>query len=459
MVLLAASYSQVWSRSHYSGRTGPAKRGAFIGDEPEVIPLLIAAAGATALSCFFALLSYTLRAFRRVALEETFASDKARARLDWLDDHLNPLRLMMSLLCAVANLGLVLVLLEMFELADLSGPVGTILWAGLTGLLLIAVFGVGIPHAWAHSVGELILRRSTWLIRSLYFALWPIVRLMSLFDLPVRRLSGVGDTAEENGDTAKQEILSAATEGRAEGEVDADELEMIESVIEFADTHAGEIMTPRTDIFALAADISFEEAAMQIIEAGHTRVPLFQDDIDNIVGVLYAKDLLRHAVASEATPLSTIMRKPYFVPESKALDDLLAEFKSLKLHMAVVLDEYGGTAGLVTIEDVVEEIVGEITDEYDDAEPELIQMIDATTVEAEGRAYIDDINDALKLEISEDEDYDTVAGLVFSELGHVPTIGETVDAYGARFTVLDADERKINRLRVEKRPNDTDPEA
>ena len=424
-----------------------------------MIPLLIVAAVATALSCFFALLSYTLRAFRRVALEETFATESAQANLDWLDDHLNPLRLMMSLLCAVANLALVLVLLEMFENHSSLTGMGPFLGAGLTGLLLIAIFGVDIPHAWAHSVGELILRRSAWLVRTLYVGLWPIVRLMNLFDLPVRRLSGVGDSAEENGDTARQEILSAATEGRAEGEVDADELEMIESVIEFANTHAGEIMTPRTDIFALPADCPFSEAISAVVDAGHTRVPLYQDDIDNIIGVLYAKDLLRHSVASEPTALTAIMRKTYFVPESKTLNDLLAEFKSLKLHMAVVLDEYGGTAGLVTIEDVVEEIVGEITDEYDQAEPDQIQVIDATTVEAEGRTYIDDINDTLKLEMPEDEDYDTVAGLVFSKLGHVPTAGETVDAYGARFTVLDADERKINRLRVEKLAAEPDPDA
>ncbi len=424
-----------------------------------MLPLLIAATVATALSCFFALLSYTLRAFRRVNLEEALASDKARAKLSWLDDHLNALRLMMSLLCSVANLTLVLLLLEMFEHHAGMAKLPAFLSAGSTGLLVICVFGVGIPHAWASSVGETILRQSAGTIRALYFVLWPAIRLMCLFDLPVRRLSGVGDASEENGDTAKQEILSAATEGRAEGEVDAEELEMIESVIEFADTHAGEIMTPRTDIFALAGDSDFSEVVEQIVEAGHTRVPLYQDDIDNIIGILYAKDLLKHAMGGEPTSLTAIMRKPYFVPESKALDDLLSEFKSLKLHMAIVLDEYGGTAGLVTIEDVIEEIVGEITDEYDQAGTEPIQKIDAMTVEAEGRTYIDDLNDALDLEIPEDKDYDTVAGLVFTELGHVPTIGEVVEAYGARLTVLDADERKINRLRVERLPEETDPDA
>ncbi|MBL7221708.1 MAG: CBS domain-containing protein, partial [Phycisphaerae bacterium] len=137
-----------------------------------------------------------------------------------------------------------------------------------------------------------------------------------------------------------------------------------------------------------------------------------------------------------------------FVPETKALDDLLKEFKARKVHIAVVLDEYGGTAGIVTIEDVIEEIVGEITDEYDQSEPVLMQRIDERTIEADGRMYIDDLNDALDLEIPEDAGYDTVAGLVFSELGYIPRVDETLRAYGADFAVLAADERKITRLRV-----------
>jgi len=144
-----------------------------------------------------------------------------------------------------------------------------------------------------------------------------------------------------------------------------------------------------------------------------------------------------------------VMRGPYFVPETKPLDDLLREFKARKVHLAVALDEYGGTAGLVSIEDVLEEIVGDIADEYDQAEPALMRRLDERSAEVDGRMYVDDLNDALGLHLPEDEDYDTVAGLVFSEIGYVPTIDEAIETHGVKFTILAADERKITRLRVD----------
>ncbi len=420
-----------------------------------MLPLLLWAAVVTALSCLFGLLSYAIRAFRRVQLEDAFSGETGKGRIDWLDDRLNGLRLMMSLLRSLANI--LLVLLIVWLLHDYTGHGKTlhIVWSAVISIVLVAVFGVGVPNAWAAGVGERMLAVFYPVVVAFYYLTWPVIQLMQVFDVPIRRLAGVPDSEDDdNGDAARQEILSVASESRAEGDMDAGELEMIESVMEFGETHAGEVMTPRTDIFALPADMPFDEAVAKIVEAGHTRVPVYREDIDDIVGILYAKDLLRYLDSPEPATLTSVMRKPFFVPEAKLLDDLLAEFKARKLHMSVVLDEYGGTAGLVTIEDVIEEIVGEITDEYDVAEPEPIQKVDEITVEADGRAYIDDLNDALDLSIPEDEDYDTAAGLVLSELGHVPTVSETVDAYGAHFTVLDADERKINRLKVEKLPDD-----
>jgi CBS domain containing-hemolysin-like protein len=207
-------------------------------------------------------------------------------------------------------------------------------------------------------------------------------------------------------------------------------------------------MTPRTDVFALPASTAWEEAAARIVEAGHTRVPIYQGDLDNIIGVLYAKDLLRFVGSEQRPPIREIMRKCYYVPETIPLDELLRAFKGRKVHLAVVLDEYGGTAGIVTVEDVIEEIVGDISDEYDRPAPALMEKIDAATAEVDGRLHIDDLNDALGLAVPEDQDYDTVAGLVFSELGYIPTVGEELEAYGARFKVLAADERKIRRLKV-----------
>ena len=407
---------------------------------------LIWVVGSTALSCFFALISYSLRAFRRVQLEEAFSGELGKARLEWLDGNLPSLRLMMSLLRSAANIVLVVGFVFLLES---QGHWLRSIYAAVASLMVICVFGVGIPSAWAGYAGERMLAVSFPALVGLRYALWPIIALMRVFDVPIKRLAGVSDNEEENDEAAKQEVISAATEGRAGDAIDKDELEMIESVMEFANTQAGEIMTPRTDIFALPIETSFAQAVDEVTTAGHTRVPVYQEDLDSIIGILYAKDLLRHMRDQQPDSLRPIMRKPFFVPETKPLDDLLAEFKARKLHMAVVLDEYGGTAGLVTIEDVIEEIVGEITDEYDKAEPEPMTLVDRRTAEIDGRVYVDDLNDALKLKVPEDDDYDTVAGLILSELGHIPHVGETMDAHGARFTILAADERKITRLRVE----------
>jgi CBS domain containing-hemolysin-like protein len=405
--------------------------------------------GSTALSAFFALTSYSLRVARRVQLEEAFSGPAGRRRLALLEKHVAALRLTTSFLRAVWNLALTVSMLYLLDVWR-HGP-----WrlAGAAGAIagLIALFGIVIPQMWAAYGGEKVLRGTLYFLVACRYALYPLVAVMAAFDLPIRRLSGVADDEPANGEeAAKAEILQAAEEGAAEGAVGADEVEMIESVMEFGETRVGEIMTPRTDIFALPVETPWQEASGQIVAAGHTRVPVYEGDLDNIIGVLYAKDLLQFVARHEQVPLRNIMRKPYFVPETKPLDDLLREFKRRKVHIAVVLDEYGGTAGIATIEDLLEEIVGEIADEYDREQPQEMKRLNEKTVEIDARMHIDDLNDALQLSLPEDEDYDTVAGFIFAQLGYIPQPGEKLDARGARFAVLAADERKITRLRVER---------
>jgi CBS domain containing-hemolysin-like protein len=381
-------------------------------------------------------------------MEEAFAGEKGKRRLEAVARHLEALRLMVSLLRTLANITLVVTVVHLFDVAVDSAWTKFIAPVAVA-LAVIAVAGVAIPHAWANYAGQRVLAATYTVLLALRYALWPVVAVLQLFDLPIRRLSGVSDDEEENGESAKQEVLHAAAEGQAEGAVDAEEVEMIESVMELDETHAGEIMPPRTDIVALPVEATFADACAKITDAGHTRMPVYEDDLDNIIGVLFAKDLLQYAGQADPPGLREMMRKPFFIPESKALDELLAEFKAGRQHLAVVLDEYGGTAGLVSVEDILEEIVGEISDEYDKPEPEPVTLINETTAEIDGRFYIDDLNDLLSLKIPEDEDYDTAAGLVVSEMGHIPAPGEQIEAYGARFSVLAADERKITRLRVE----------
>ena len=431
----------------WEARSGRGDAG--FGVENKVFHLLWVVAAATVGSCFFSLTSHSLRVARRLQLEEAFSGAAGRKRLELLDRQMPALRLATSFLRALSNLAVTVSLLYVFDVW--RGGLSALAGALAVAAAVITLFGIVIPQAWASYAGEKVLAATLGVLVACRYALQPVVVVMTAFDLPIRRLSGVTDAEHANGEeAAKAEILQAATEGAAEGAVDAEEVEMIESVMEFGETHAGAIMTPRTDVFALPVETLWQAASGRIVAAGHTRVPVYESDLDNIIGVLYAKDLLQLAARNEEVPLRQIMRKPYFVPETKPLDDLLREFKRRKVHIAIVLDEYGGTAGIATIEDLLEEIVGEIADEYDPDEPEEMRRVSDEVVEIDARVHIDDLNDALRLELPEDEDYDTVAGFVFAELGYIPQVGERLESHRARFAVLAADERKITRLRVER---------
>jgi CBS domain containing-hemolysin-like protein len=404
-------------------------------------------AASAVLSFFFALASYSLRVCRRAPLEEAFAGPRGKARLEVLEKNLSALRWTMSFCRSLANVVLTIALMKAFGV--LVGVGWGLVAAVLVAMGIIAVFSIAIPQVWASYAGEKVIRSTLGIQMAIRYILYPVAAVMNAFDLPIRRLSGV-PADEADGEAAKAEILQAASEGAAEGAVDAEEVDMIESVMEFGDTRAAEIMTPRTELFAIPADMPWRKAAEQIVAAGHTRVPVYERDMDNIIGVLYAKDLLGLVAQDKDVPLRQIIRKPFFVPETKPLDDLLRDFKRLKIHIAIILDEYGGTAGICTIEDLLEQIVGDISDEYDRDEPDEMKRISDTVAEIDSRMYVDDLNDALGLDLPEDEDYDTVAGFVFSELGYIPQVGEKLDTHGARFSVLAADERKIIRLRVER---------
>lgn len=315
--------------------------------------------------------------------------------------------------------------------------------------VLVLVFGVAVPNAWARYGGEGLLCRSLPLIRGCDLALFPVTWVLQGVDDVVRRLLGAPAVdALTEADQIERDIMDALREGEKHGAVDEEEKHMIESVIELRDTQVAEIMTPRIEIVAVEDTATLEEVRRVIREEGHSRLPVYHETIDNIVGVLYAKDLL--ALESEdGFDVRRIMRKVPFVPETKRLRDLLHEFQESKVHIAIVLDEYGGTAGLVTIEDILEELVGEIADEHEAPEPDPIVRLDDRTIEVDARVHIRDINDTLGVELPEDEDYDTIGGLVFSVLGRIPKAGEEVVQGRVVIRILDVGERRINRVRIQ----------
>ncbi|HPS55246.1 MAG TPA: hemolysin family protein, partial [Sedimentisphaerales bacterium] len=334
------------------------------------------------------------------------------------------------------------------------------IWAFVFSVVIFMVFIIIIPNALAKYSSEKILSKTYNILMFFTFVAWPITYLSGLSDLLVRRLTGVVEnTPEEEHEERQEEFLSGLERRKIEGVVDEEEQEMIENVLELSETTANEIKTPRTDINAIEVDSDLETVLETVIKAGHSRIPVYKENIDNIVGVIYAKDLLTEIGKDKAEfKLKDKIRDAYFVPKTKLLRVLLHEFQNQKLHMAVVLDEYGGTAGIVTLEDILEELVGEITDEYENLPIKKIKKIDDQTIEVDARVYIDDLNDEFDVALPDEEDYDTVGGFVFSHLGYIPKALETFEYENLRFTISAAEARKIKRIRIEKLRKNEDVE-
>jgi magnesium and cobalt exporter, CNNM family len=242
-----------------------------------------------------------------------------------------------------------------------------------------------------------------------------------------------------------------------EGAIEDEERKMIRGVFGLEDTAVREIMTPRTDIAAVDTDATADDVVQLIIERGFSRIPLYEKNADAIVGIVYAKDLFRDLARGRMPrELRDIARPAFFVPESKRLDDLLTDMRKQRVHMAIVVDEYGGTAGLVTIEDLLEEIVGEIEDEYDLVEQNVVRISDDEAL-LDGRVGIDDLNELFDTQVK-NEDYDTVGGCVFHHLGRVPAVGDDVETDGVKLTVLSVDGHRVKRLRVLRLPKPVEDE-
>jgi CBS domain containing-hemolysin-like protein len=269
-------------------------------------------------------------------------------------------------------------------------------------------------------------------------------RGMGFGELVGRFLLGRKKVTEED----IQDLINA---GEEEGLINQEENEMIRSIFSLRDTVVREIMVPRTDMACVAIDSSVSEVRAGIIACGHSRIPVYEGTVDNIVGLLYAKDLLKYwGLDDGEVEVRTILRAPYFIPEAKNLEQLLQEFRKKRVHMAIVIDEYGGTSGLITIEDLLEQIVGDIQDEYD-LEDEWLVMADDGSITVDGRLPIEELEEYFHLTI-EREKFDTVAGLIFHLAGRIPNTGDQLESSHLIFTVMEADQRKVSTVRVCPKP-------
>jgi CBS domain containing-hemolysin-like protein len=413
---------------------------------------------------FFSANAFALRIFSIVKLQEAFKAANKKNNPEQLAEQLAEKSEELILTCffyrLILNVCILLLLVSVFispQPPALEGPapITSYLLTFIIAIVVFSVFSLAIPRAWAKYAGEKILSRTFTLLNVFAAAAAPVLLIFRLYEGFVRRLAGIPETTpEEEHEEKQEEFITDLEQRRTEGVLDEEEQEMIENVLELSSSTADEIMTPRTDIIAAEVNSDLQKVLDTITSAGHTRIPVYEKNIDNIIGLVYAKDLLGEIGKSGVEfKLRDKMRDAYFVPESKPLRVLLHEFQNQKLHIAVVLDEYGGTAGIVTFEDILEELVGEITDEYEEIPAEPIKKIDNNTIEADARTDIGDINDQCELNLPEDEDYETIGGFVFSRLGYIPKTGESFDHENLKFTIISAEARSIKRIRIQKTEN------
>ncbi|HUQ78784.1 MAG TPA: hemolysin family protein [Patescibacteria group bacterium] len=286
-------------------------------------------------------------------------------------------------------------------------------------------------------------------------ALSPLIRVLTAVTRAIAGL--VGANVSNEAQITAEELRLIVERGGEQGILEAEEEQMINSIIELGSRRLHEVMIPRIAIVSLPASATLDEVIDLVVEEGHSRIPVYEESIDGVVGILYAKDLLPILKTSSGPrpALRSLLRTPVFVPESMTIDDLLHEFQRRKVHIAIVLDEYGGTAGLLTIEDLLEEIVGEIQDEYDTEEPMVVRLSE-DEARVDGRADVDDLADIFDIELAlEDEDeYDTVGGLVYHRIGGVPSPGDVVEVGGLTLTVETIDGRRVGKVLVVRKRTD-----
>ena len=316
--------------------------------------------------------------------------------------------------------------------------------------LLVLVFGEVIPKNLAAAHAETWAMFIAPFIRLVSFVLTPVVFLLTKLSDFVVHFSKSDD--EEDPTITEDEFKILVNVGQEEGVLDESESEMINSIFEFDETVVKAIMVPRIDIVAVDVEDSINEALRIIVDGGHSRIPAYEESIDNIVGILYAKDIFAHLDADfDTMKVKELLRPAYYIPETKKVSDLLNELRLKKVHMAIILDEYGGTNGLVTIEDLIEEIIGDIQDEYD-VEDDLIVMHGEDHLVADARAPIGDVEDAFDVELDEeileDSEADTIGGLAFEHLGGIPAVGDEVTVGRFLIRIVDVSGRRISKVEI-----------
>ena len=361
----------------------------------------------------------------------------------WL--HFDPrnLQLVSGSLLQIALVGAFVATIRAFdgESLPLACGISAAIW------LVIVILWKFVLAFVPEDVGEMILKSLIPFSHFFYVLFWPVL-------FPMRRvferLDREEEEAHEDEEVTDDDVQAYIDVGEEEGILEGTEGKMIQSVVDFGDRVARELMTPRIDVLAFDATQAFDELATMFSESKYSRLPVYDGSIDKIVGIVHIKEVFEALVKHEAPKALQIARPPYFVSETKKVSELLREFQSEHIQVAVVVDEYGGTAGIITIEDIVEEIVGEIADEHEEDEATIVDLGDGEYM-VSGQLRVEALEDLLDADL-EGDDYETVAGLIFTLTGRVPKVGAVIKKNGFQFVVDRADRRRIYRVRVSKDP-------
>ncbi|MDU1911297.1 hemolysin family protein [Fusobacterium sp.] len=409
------------------------------------------------LSGFFSASETALTAFRSIhleKLEDGKHSEQVNLLKKWLknpNEMLTGLLLGNNIVNILASSIATIVTIQFMGTSSKSVAVATI---GMT--IVILVFGEITPKIIAKNHSLKIAGVVIVIVYWFSFFTKPLIKILIWISKFIGRLLGI-ELEDETLMITEEDIISFVNVGEAEGIIEEDEKEMIHSIVGFGETSAKEVMTPRTAMLAFEGNKTIDDIWYEMVDNGFSRIPVYEDTIDNILGVLYIKDIM-NCIKDGNTNVSikNFIRPGYFVPETKSIIEILKEFKALKVHIALVLDEYGGIVGLLTIEDLIEEIVGEIRDEFDTEEEEFVTQIDENSYEVDAMIDIETLDKELSLNLPESDDYESLGGLIVTELGRLATIGDELKFNGVKLKVLEINKMRVSKVLIEKEQQSDD---
>ena len=423
--------------------------------DPDIfLPAVLPVVALLAVNAFFVTAEYSLLTLRRGRLESS-GREHDRRGFGPAIPRMEEMLLLAQLGRSISTLGLGYAIVRLAGAGDGGSTreptLGTVLLALSIGAVVHAVLGAQLPklvgiHRADSPLAALVIAPLRGLTKVLRPLVWPLARLVHV----AARWLGISAPVFQPMARTPEEIRILVSEGHEQGVVEEDEREMINGVFEFSETVAREVMTPRIDMVAAPVEMPLDDILELLMQEGHSRLPIYQGTIDTVVGVLLAKDLLpllADSVGSlrESFDIRKLMREPYFVPDAKPVDEILAEFRQQSVHLAIVLDEFGGTSGLLTMEDLLEEIVGEINDEYDVVEEDFTPTPEGDVL-IDGGVALSEVNERFGLDLPE-EDFDTIGGFIFGALGRVPVSGDEIGGLGGdAATVLHVEEIEDRRI-------------